>query len=115
MAKHFHNLNKNRFASIFFIEDENETENIFARKRVVYQCTTKKLTRNTDKFNSLIALFEQKHGATVSMLKDMKDFSFFEFEILKGEVVLGFGKAYNIDKKDIFEPLDRKNTKGHQR
>ncbi len=115
MAKHSHNLTKNKNSSIFFIEDEQNCENIFARKRVVYQCFTKKLSRDTDEFNELISLFEDKHGSTVSMLKDMKDFSFFEFEVVSGEAILGFGKAYNLEKKDIFELVDRESSKGHQK
>ncbi|RXJ89063.1 heme iron utilization protein [Arcobacter sp. CECT 8983] len=115
MAKHSHNLTKNKNSSIFFIEDEQECENIFARKRVVYQCTTKKQARDTEEFKELISLFESKHGETVSMLKNMKDFSFFEFEVIKGEAILGFGKAFNLEKNNIFELIDRKDLKGHQK
>ncbi|NVJ53581.1 MAG: pyridoxamine 5'-phosphate oxidase family protein [Campylobacteraceae bacterium] len=115
MAKHSHNLTKNKNSSIFFIEDEKECENIFARKRVVYQCTTNKLARDTKEFNELISIFEDKYGSTVSMLKDMKDFSFFEFEVIKGEAILGFGKAYNLGTENIFELKEREGLKGHQK
>ena len=114
MAKHSTNLSTNENSSIFFIEDENSCENIFARKRVVYQCKTNQLKRDTEQFKELINLFEEKHGSTVSMLKDMKDFAFFEFEVLKGEAILGFGKAYNINGDDIFKLITRSGQKGHQ-
>ncbi|WP_265936979.1 HugZ family pyridoxamine 5'-phosphate oxidase [Halarcobacter bivalviorum] len=115
MAKHSKNLTLNENSSIFFIEDESKSDNIFARKRVVYQCKTKKLQRDNEEFIKLISLFEKKLGKTVTMLKEMKDFSFFEFEVISGEAILGFGKAYNIEKEEIFTLVDRKEQKGHNK
>jgi putative heme iron utilization protein len=115
MAKHTQNLDLYKKASLFFIEDEKDCENIFARKRVVLQVDSKKLSRDTKEFENLINLFEEKHGSTVSMLKQMKDFSIYEFTPIKGEAVFGFGQAYDIGGKNCEELLDRKNTKGHQK
>lgn len=113
MARHSRNLEINTKASLFFIEDESSVNNIFARKRVVIQCDSKKLPRDTKEFDTLINLFEEKHGKTVSMLKTMNDFAFFEFEAFGGEAVFGFGEAYDLGGENFDEYIERKNAKGH--
>eukprot|EP01029_Cantina_marsupialis_P025812 TRINITY_DN68469_c0_g1_i1.p1 TRINITY_DN68469_c0_g1~~TRINITY_DN68469_c0_g1_i1.p1 ORF type:complete len:160 (-),score=27.58 TRINITY_DN68469_c0_g1_i1:403-882(-) len=113
MAKHFENLSTNEKASLFFVEDENTCENIFGRKRVVLQSDCSKLQRDTQKFNLLVEKFENKHGETMSMLKKMKDFSFFEFIPFYGEAVFGFGKAYNVGGENFEELIERENQKAH--
>lgn len=113
MARHYRNLSLHDKASLFFVEDESATSNIFARQRVVIQCNSKKLPRDTKEFEELINLFEQKHGKTVSTLKTMSDFSFFEFEPFGGEAVFGFGKAYNLGGENFDEYVERNNAKGH--
>ncbi len=115
MARHSENLKLNPKVSLFFIEDEILCENIFGRKRVVLQCDVKKLPRDDIEFEKLISLFEKKHGATVNMLKAMKDFSIFEFTPFSGEAIFGFGQAYDIGGKNCDELLERKNIKGHEK
>ena len=54
MAKHSSNLTKNKIASIFFCEDEQDCKNIFGKKRVSIQCETLKLEQDTqDEINIL--------------------------------------------------------------
>lgn len=115
IAKHSQNLDSNPFVSLFFIEDEISCENIFGRKRAVLQCNSKKLPRDTEEFNTLIEKFESRHGATMKMLKSMKDFSIYEFTPFSGEAVFGFGEAYDIGGDNFEELVERKATKGHSK
>ena len=115
MAKHTKNLEKNQNISLFFIEDENSCENIFARKRAILQCNSKKLPRDTEEFDKLIEIFEQTHGQTMKMLKKMTDFSIYEFSPFKGEAVFGFGEAYNIGGENFDELLQREGQTGHKK
>lgn len=115
IAKHTQNLDLNTKASLFFIEDENSCENIFARKRVVLQVNSKKLSRDNEEFEKLMQIFKKTHGSTIDMLKQMKDFSIYEFTPIKGEAIFGFGKAFDIGGETCEELLDRKNVKGHQK
>ena len=115
MAKHTRNLEKNETLSIFFIEDEISCENIFGRKRVVLQCNSKKLPRDTKEFEELTQAFEKRHGSTMNMLKAMKDFSFFEFTPFNGEAVFGFGQAYNISGENFDKLIEREGLKGHKK
>lgn len=114
IAKHSKNLDSNPFVSLFFIEDEISCENIFGRKRVVLQCNVKKLSRQIDTFDDLIKEFELRHGATMNMLKAMKDFSIYEFTPFDGEAVFGFAQAYDVGGDNFNELIQREGLQGHK-
>jgi len=115
MAKHTKNLEKNQNISLFFIEDENSCENIFGRKRVVLQCTSKKLPRDNQEFDELIQIFETAHGTTMKMLKTMTDFSIYEIAPFKGEAIFGFAQAYDVGGENFDELIERKGQSGHKK
>jgi putative heme iron utilization protein len=114
IAKHFHNLEKHKNASLFFIEDEKDCENIFARKRVTLQCNVKKLSRDTKDFEDLMDIFQKKHGDMISKLRSFNDFYIHEFEPVCGQAVFGFGQAYDIGGYQCTELLTRKVEHGHK-
>ncbi|PPK63008.1 hypothetical protein B0F89_101208 [Malaciobacter marinus] len=113
MAKHARNLKSNPKVSIFFIEDENNCENIFARKRVIFQANSTIIKRGSDKFESILDKFENLDKKTVKMTRKMSDFNLFELEVNYGEAVFGFGRAYNIGGKNFDELIQRENQKAH--
>ncbi|WP_404317818.1 HugZ family protein [Malaciobacter canalis] len=113
MAKHARNLKSNPKVSIFFIEDENNCENIFARKRVIFQANSTIIKRGSDKFESILDKFENLDKKTVKMTRKMNDFNLFELEVNYGEAVFGFGRAYNIGGKNFDELIQRENQKAH--
>ncbi len=51
MAKHSQNLKNNKKASLFFIEDEKNCENLFARKRVVFQAKVEVISKDLTLYN----------------------------------------------------------------
>ncbi len=114
MARHTQNLDNNNNVSLFFIEDEISCANIFGRKRVVIQANSKKLPRDTKEFETLISMFEKEHGATMNMLKSMKDFSIYEFKPYGGEAIFGFGEAYDIGGENFDELIERQGQSGHK-
>lgn len=114
MARHTQNLDNNKQVSLFFIEDEISCVNIFGRKRVVLEASAKKLPRDNQEFEDLIAIFEKEHGATMKMLKSMKDFSIYEFTIFGGEAIFGFGEAYDIGGETFEELIERQGQSGHK-
>ena len=116
MAKHSENLTKNEKSSIFFCEDEKECNNIFARKRVTIQCSTKKIEQNSVLEDKVLENFREKFGKEmIDILYKMGDFYLFEFTPFYGEVVFGFGKAYNLGGENFNEIIQRDvtNSNGH--
>ncbi|WP_108061034.1 HugZ family pyridoxamine 5'-phosphate oxidase [Poseidonibacter lekithochrous] len=115
MAKHTHNLRENKNCSLFFIEDEKECSNIFARKRAMIQCESIEFEKETNEESNILELFENKFDKKmVDMLKAMKDFHIFQFKPFYGEATFGFGKAYNLGGEGFSDFVERESTgSGH--
>ena len=63
IATHAKNLQRNPKSSLFFVQDESKTENLFARKRISVQCDSLKIERGSERFEEVLALFAQKFDA----------------------------------------------------
>ena len=114
IATHTKNLKVNPKASLFFIEDESKTDNLFARKRVSLQCDSLKIERNSERFETVLELFSQKFDASmVANLKRMSDFNLYEFKVTYGEATFGFGKAYFIGGEHMDELVARTGDNPH--
>ncbi len=115
VAKHAQNLQRTPKASLFFIEDESKTEQIFARKRISLQVTSLMINREDKTFNEVMDLFKEKFSEDmVSMLMRMQDFNLYELSTDYGEATYGFGEAYNIGGEYMEELVARKGSGGHK-
>ena len=115
IATHAKNIQANPKASLFFVEDESKTENLFARKRVSLQCDSQKITRGSERFEAVLGLFAEKFDAKmVATLKKMTDFNLYEFKVNYGEATFGFGKAYFVGGKNMDELVERTGDNPHQ-
>lgn len=100
LASHTHHIQHNPRLSLMIIEDESRAKNIFARKRVILNCHAEAIDRADTKWGEILALFEQRHGNTVALLKSLPDFILFELDCLNGSYIQGFGQAFKFDKLD---------------
>lgn len=96
LASHTSNLRDCARASVLIIEDESIAENLFARKRVVYQCSALLVERHSNEWESIVDKFEEKFGEIIGFLKTMEDFHLFKLTPKSGRLVLGFGQAYDL-------------------
>lgn len=114
IATHAKNIQKNPKASLFFVEDESKTENLFARKRISLQCDSLKIARETERFEAVLDLFAQKFDVKmVATLKKMTDFNLYELKVNYGEATFGFGKAYFIGGENMDELVARGESNPH--
>ncbi|KHG35110.1 pyridoxamine 5'-phosphate oxidase family protein [Sulfurospirillum sp. MES] len=114
IATHAKNLQRNPKASLFFVEDESKTDNLFARKRVSLQCDSQKITRGSERFEEVLSLFAEKFDTKmVATLKKMTDFNLYEFKVTYGEATFGFGKAYFIGGENMDELVPRGEANPH--
>jgi len=108
IATHTKNLHANPHASLLFIEDESQSKNLFARRRISLQVEACIIARESERFENVLDLFAKKFDSnTVAMLKQMQDFNLFEFEVKYGEATFGFGEAYLVGGEDMNELLPR--------
>tara|TARA_R110001599_G_scaffold203_2_gene768 strand:+ start:6000 stop:6482 length:483 start_codon:yes stop_codon:yes gene_type:complete len=96
LASHTQNIKLNSKLSVMLIEDEQDTQNAFARKRLSYECTASLVEKNSQEWHTILNQFEEKQGKTVSLLKQLPDFHLFELSAISGNYIEGFGKAYRL-------------------
>src|SRR3989339_721186 len=98
VAQHGRNLLINPKISVLFVEDESQCIQPFARKRVTIEANVSEVTREDERFMSVIerlcAHFEPE---LVTSLTQMGDFHLFKHSPKSGSVVMGFGRAYRLD------------------
>jgi heme iron utilization protein len=116
MSAHTANLLDNGKVSVLLIADENKTTQIFARKRVTFQCEATELLRDSAEWEKIINLFSAKFGGVMEHLKTMLDFHMIAMKPTKGRLVLGFGRAYDVfgSKMDCIEHVRGDGGKGHR-
>lgn len=111
-ARHTAHLMERPLCSLLFIEDENEAERIFARRRVMLSCGVEEIPDERPLHGEILTGMEERFGAIVATLRGLQDFHLFALAPRSGEAVFGFGEAYLIEKP--FETIVPKRG-GHPR
>ena len=99
LAIHTSALRESQKASVLLIEDEAHAREVFARKRIIFQCTANQVPRGSDLWLSRMESLKERFGDLVSTLKTLSDFHLFRLSPKNGTFVMGFGKAYSISGK----------------
>ena len=82
-----------------FIEDENATDQIFARTRVIFQCDAIEITRSSKSAERMLSKMEDRFGELLITLRSLSDFHLFRLSPNNGTFVMGFGQAFSISGK----------------
>ena len=96
LARHTGNMLDQGIASLMFIEEESASSNIFARRRLVYQCSAQALARDNEAWPDLMAQFDTRFGRFMDTLKALPDFQLVRLVPQSGSYITGFGKAYRL-------------------
>ena len=94
LARHAHNLETDRKASLLFIEPEELARQIFARRRLTYRCAVQPVAADVPEWNAQLACMQRRFGAVVATLSRLADFRLFRLVPLEGRYVRGFGQAF---------------------
>lgn len=113
LSAHTPNLMQNPRASLLFIEDENQAQHLFGRKRVTYTCRAEPVARETDDFDRIMNRFKDKHGKFMDMMREMRDFHLFRLVPEYANYVRGFAQAYELVGEGLNE-IRHVNDKGHR-
>ena len=97
LASHTQNLLHNPQTSIMLIESEADARNPFARKRFSAQCLAVETNREAENYVPTLDQLELRFGSTIGMLRTLPDFHLFELQPQQGRLVIGFGKAFELD------------------
>jgi putative heme iron utilization protein len=96
LARHTGNMQNDGRVGIMLIEAEAEAENIFARKRVTFECDAEAVDRETEVWREIMLLFDQLATELMETLRRLTDFQLLRLRPKSGLFVKGFGKAYQI-------------------
>jgi len=101
LATHTRNLYANSQACILFIDDESKTEQIFARRRLTFDCSASLIERETSEWNQIADRFEERFGDMIQVFRGLADFRIFKLTPHQGRFVAGFGGIYEITADDL--------------
>lgn len=96
LASHTLNLMRSPAVGVMLIEDEAVSRNLFARNRLALQCLACEVRRDVGEYDQIMALYRERHGATVDLLLTLPDFKLFRLTPEQGRLVLGFGRAFTL-------------------
>lgn len=111
MARHTKNLKEVGKVSAMFIEDESETNQIYARHRLTLDVSTAQIERETPEWEEGVAKLQAAHGKILDILVGMQDFIMIELSTIKGAYVNGFGSAFFVDEN--LEIMNHRNDINH--
>ena len=97
LAKHVQNLRTTPLLSAMLIRDEKSCDEIFARARLVLDCTATEQERDSELFTAVLDRFETRFGATACTVRELTDFSLFCLQPHHALLVSGFARAVNLD------------------
>jgi len=105
LALHTRDLLSTGKVSAMLIADESESEQIFARTRVSYQCRAEVISTDDVRYEALLDAMQGSHGKMIGLLRTLPDFVLFRLKPLQGQFVMGFGQAFKLEgtKFDQFE------------
>ncbi|EFP96791.1 heme utilization protein HutZ [Vibrio caribbeanicus] len=113
IARHAQNLKINPHVSIMMIEDEYESQQIFARKRLTFDAVAVVVERDSEQWSRTIQQMQDRFGEVVEGLSQLQDFILFNLTPEQGLYVKGFGQAYQVSGDDLvdFLHLEKGHTK----
>ncbi len=103
LASHTQDLLANPQASILLIQDEVQTRQIFARRRISYQCNVEVVGDESSDYLKMLDVLENRFGNVVELLRTLPDFILFRLKPSQGRYVKGFGKAYKLVGEGLLE------------
>lgn len=112
IARHARNLQEVPKVSLMLIEDESQSRQIFARRRLSFDAVARVVERESEEWHSGVEALKARHGVLMDELSRMKDFHLFSFKPSQGLFVKGFGQAFQVSNDDLVSFVHL--VEGHQ-
>ena len=96
LSSHIKLLINKKVGTFMLIKDEQDTKNIWARVRMKFQAKVSLIRRNVSDFQEITDVISNKHGNTINIIKEFKDFHLIKITPKQGTIITGFGSAYNL-------------------
>jgi len=101
LAAHTANLEQRKRASVLFIEDESGSAEIFARRRLTYDCTAEVLEREHTDTAGIMQRFVARFSGMGERIVSLPDFRAVRLTPRGGNFVIGFGAAFRVEGRQL--------------
>ncbi|QIW15681.1 heme utilization protein HutZ [Pasteurellaceae bacterium RH1A] len=101
IARHARNLQKVPKVSLMLIEDESQSRQIFARRRLSFDARASVWDKQSEEGQSALEALTARFGEMIPELAKNADFKVFAFEPKQGLFVKGFGQAFQVSPDDL--------------
>lgn len=113
IARHGQNLQQCKRVSIMLIDDESETRQIYARKRLTFDAMATEVPRDSQGWQQGITALRARQGDILDNLSQLADFHLFRLVPEKGLYVKGFGQAFTVSGDELIDFVHLKE--GHRK
>ncbi len=103
LARHTINLKLNPNIGLLFIESEENSQNLFARRRIILKGDVLKIDRGNKLFEQIMTRFRQRFGSFIDVIKPLQDFHLFQVNPRTGRFIQGFAQAYELSGEGLSE------------
>lgn len=99
LASHSEYLQQTPKASLMIIRDETQSQNLFARERLIVEVNVDVVDQLAS--STVLDAMEVSLGGTVTLLRRLPDFMLFRLSAVSARYIAGFGKAFEFDIKQM--------------
>ena len=97
LSTHVKLLLKQKVGTFMIINDETNSQNIWARIRLKFSAKIEVIIRDSEEFNIICEKIRYKHGKTMNLIKQFSDFHLIKIIPSRGTFISGFGNAFNLE------------------
>ncbi len=108
LSTHTGNLLAMPQVSVMLLQAENDTKQLFARKRLGFDADAEVVERDSTRWSLVMDLFAVKFGDIMDLIRPLQDFTLFRLAPRSAVYVRGFAQAYPIEASQL-ELLRRVN------
>jgi putative heme iron utilization protein len=101
LSTHTGNLLATPRISILFLQAENDTKQLFARKRLSFDAEAQVVERDSSRWCQVMDLFADKFGDIMDLIRPLQDFKMFCLVPRSAVYVRGFAQAYAIEASQL--------------
>ena len=97
LSTHVKLLLKKNVGTFMIINDETNSQNIWARIRLKFSAKIEVVIRDSVDFSIICEKIRYKHGKTMNLIKQFSDFHLIKIIPSSGTFISGFGNAFNLE------------------
>ena len=101
LSTHTGNLLSTPSVSVMFLQAEEHSKQVFARKRLGFDAEAELIPRDSPQWAPILDLFERKFGEVVELIRPLEDFKLFRIRPRRGVFVRGFAQAFPIEGAEL--------------